>query len=57
MNLVSENITFLGTILLQEDTFSSSIVVKGLHRDKGDSNYHIYLLSNCQLAIASNSTC
>jgi hypothetical protein len=56
MNLVSENTTFLGTILLQKDTFSSFILVKGLHGDKGDSNYHIYLLSNCRSAIAPNST-
>jgi len=54
MNLVSENTTFLGINLLQKDTFSSFIVVKGLHGDKGDSNYHLYLLSNCQSAIASN---
>jgi len=56
MNLVSENTTFLGTILLQKDTLSSFIVVKGLHGDKGDSNYHTYLLSKCQSAITSNAT-
>ncbi len=56
MNLVSENTTFLGTILLQKDTFTSFILVKGLHGDKGNSNYPIYHLSNCQSAITSNST-
>ena len=56
MSLVSENTTFLGINLLQKDTFSSFIVVKGLHGDKGDSNYHIFLLSNCQSAIVPNSS-
>jgi hypothetical protein len=56
MNLVSENTTFFGTILLQKDTFSSFILVKDLHGDKGNLNYPIFPLSNCQPAIAPNST-